>query len=494
MSMNRGALSVAMLVASFCWQFVACTGGTIAGGTSETTNGVIAAVETTDGAPAVGVTVRMRRADYVTPLPSLPKTRALSSADTITNADGRFEITDIDPGDYRIEITDNISSAVLLSCTIEVGDTADLGTVTLQPFASIAGTIDSLTESAYVQIRGLERLVPVDTSDSFAVYDLPAATFDLRVVTVGGASTEQTDIAANAGDTTPVVILPQWLYAPDGYAEGTTGGGSAAPVTVSSAAAFEAAAGDDNPAVIIVDGRLDIGDFLLGSNKTIMGRDSTSGLYGGCVRVAGRNCIFQNLTFGPSGTDAMELTGATNVFIRKCEFYDAGDGLLDIVRESDLVTISWCKFYYVDQTAHRNVMLIGNSDDASADSGKLHVTLHHNWYADSCDSYMPRVRYGHVHIYNNYYNSAGNNYCIGLGVHSRIRVENTCFDSVNAAWDDLGGMASDGQIGWSGLRFDNTATPTFAPNSFPVFTPPYTFSLDPVDDVRALVQAGAGNR
>lgn len=47
---------------------------------------------------------------------------------------------------------------------------------------------------------------------------------------------------------------------PDGYAQGTTGGGNAAPVTVCTAADFKAKAGGNQPAVIIVNGRLNVGD------------------------------------------------------------------------------------------------------------------------------------------------------------------------------------------------------------------------------------------
>jgi pectate lyase len=281
------------------------------------------------------------------------------------------------------------------------------------------------------------------------------------------------------------------ITTPDGYASGTTGGGQAIPVTVTTADAFKSAVKNDQPAVIIVKGRLDVGNVRVRSNKTIIGEDSGSGLFGGHVKVTGDNCIFQNLIFGPSEVDAVELSGATRIFIHKCEFYDGGDGLLDIVRMSDYITVSWCKFYYVNQTEHNQVTLVGNG--RKEDAGKLHVTLHHNWYAQRCHSVMPFVRYGQVHIYNNYYSSAESEFCIGIGAHSRIRVENTCFDHVRGAWEDLDGIANDGQMGRDGLKMVNTSTPLFAPNLFPVFTLPYSYSMDPVDQVKDKVTAGAGN-
>jgi hypothetical protein len=34
---------------------------------------------------------------------------------------------------------------------------------------------------------------------------------------------------------------------------------------------------------------------------------------------------------------------------------------------------------------------------------------------------------------------------------------------------------------------------TFMPDAFPVFTPPYEYTMDPVGEVQAIVTAGAGN-
>ena len=256
------------------------------------------------------------------------------------------------------------------------------------------------------------------------------STFALAVIMIAA-------VASYGQPVTPVAI-------PDGYATqngGTTGGGSATPVIVTTASAFKAVAENDDPAVIFVQGKLNVGTVSIVSNKTIIGVDKNSGLYGGIVRVRGTNDIFQNLVIGPSNSDAMELSGAKNVFIHKCEFVDGADGSLDIVRESDYVTVSWCKFYYVNQTSHRNALMIGNSDKRTSDAGKLHVTIHH-------------------------------------------------------PWKDMAGMKNDGQLGWEDLKFDNCSQPTFAPNKFPVFDLPYSFTKDKVDDVKSLVtdrSYGAGN-
>ena len=41
------------------------------------------------------------------------------------------------------------------------------------------------------------------------------------------------------------------------------------------------------------------------------------------------------------------------------------------------------------------------------------------------------MRFGYVHLLNNYYTAAGNNYCIGAGVEARAVVENNAFAGVN---------------------------------------------------------------
>jgi pectate lyase len=74
-------------------------------------------------------------------------------------------------------------------------------------------------------------------------------------------------------------------------------------------------------------------------------------------------------------------------------------------------------------------MLIGSSDNAPADVGKLRVTLHHNFF-DALGQRVPRVRFGQVHIYNNYYkicSTPGYAYSLGVGVQSQIYAEENFF-------------------------------------------------------------------
>lgn len=107
--------------------------------------------------------------------------------------------------------------------------------------------------------------------------------------------------------------------------------------------------------------------------------------------------------------------------------YERHDGLTDITNASNFVTVSWNKY-----RNHDKVMLIGSSDSgstAAGDRGKLKVTIHHNLFLN-LGQRTPRVRFGQVHVYNNYYNipfRAKYIYSWGVGIESAIYAENNYF-------------------------------------------------------------------
>jgi hypothetical protein len=197
-------------------------------GGSETTNGITACAIRADGTPAAGAIVRLRRSDWVTQPPALAKT-AIYGADALTDSNGRFEMRGVNPGIYRIEVTDPSTlrqdsgttgsgrgGAVLFACSLDVRDTLDLGVDTLRPFATIAGTIDTagrVGQRLYVQVNGLERLVAVNDSGRFVLNDLPAGNFTLRAVTAQDtAIASASGITVNAGQRTDVAMLSGWRF------------------------------------------------------------------------------------------------------------------------------------------------------------------------------------------------------------------------------------------------------------------------------------------
>ena len=217
----------------------------------------------------------------------------------------------------------------------------------------------------------------------------------------------------------------------------------------------------------------------IGSNTTIVGVGHKSGLRGvwldirGSSTVNATNIIVRNLTFQdtsdcfpvwspndtqPDGTlgawnalyDFISLRNADHVWIDHNTFEDVEtadqnqpsyfgvlfqthDGTVDITNASDLVTVSFNRFQN-----HAKVMLIGSSDGAVADRGKLRTTVHHNLF-DNIGERAPRVRFGQVHVYNNDYRIEQNpihGYSWGVGIESAIYAENNLFKTDDSITPD----------------------------------------------------------
>jgi pectate lyase len=112
------------------------------------------------------------------------------------------------------------------------------------------------------------------------------------------------------------------------------------------------------------------------------------------------------------------------------------DGQVDVTLGGTSVTISRNVF-----RKHDKVHLIGGSDRAGLvpgyGPGRLDVTLHHNYYQDTGQR-MPRVRFGRVHVYNNYYDldwRSTAEYRLGdtwiLGTAAKLVTENNVLDIRN---------------------------------------------------------------
>ncbi|OHB55781.1 MAG: hypothetical protein A2173_05810 [Planctomycetes bacterium RBG_13_44_8b] len=289
---------------------------------------------------------------------------------------------------------------------------------------------------------------------------------------------------------------------------GTTGGAGGTIITVDNAADFKTYTEASEPYIIHVSGLIDLapvgGLVNISSDKTIRGIDASPTIIGKLAFVSGSsNIIIKELTITnpdySSEYDGISVKDdITNLFITRCTIYDCGDGCLDITNRSDYITVSWCKFYYNDPAPnenHRFVNLIGSTDDPnSGDRGKLRVTMHHNWWSVHCNQRMPRVRFGQVHLYNNYYACTEDSACVCVGNECQIRLENNCFDDISRAWRDYySGSGIRGKIGWNGNVFINTSIPTWAPNDYAtIFTPPYSYTLDTGSDVKDIVRAYAG--
>lgn len=142
------------------------------------------------------------------------------------------------------------------------------------------------------------------------------------------------------------------------------------------------------------------------------------------------NVILRNLNISGSA-DGVAARKTSHLWVDHCSLWDNSDGLLDITNQSNFCSVSWFKFYYVNQTEHRLSALIGSgAGDHPEDFGYLKVTYNHNWFGTKCNERQPRIMYGRAHVYNDYYTCSGNLYCIGIGSYGSALVENNYFKDV----------------------------------------------------------------
>lgn len=211
--------TLSLLSLLLCLALSTCTGGDpLAGNTSsETTNGIVAQAARADGSYAAGAQVRLRRADYL-PTPGSGDSAAGDRADAVTDRNGRFSLSRIEPGDYRIEISDStVQQALLLECSLEPGEgIRDLGRNTLEPFTRLTGSVTADTigplARRFVRVYGLERLVPVDSTGTYDVPDLPAGKH--RIELVRTAASVVTPVGFDTIETRPGDTLSAPLVDP----------------------------------------------------------------------------------------------------------------------------------------------------------------------------------------------------------------------------------------------------------------------------------------
>jgi len=316
--------------------------------------------------------------------------------------------------------------------------------------------------------------------------------------------------AGGTGDCStppPPSALVGWASRPGMKVSTTTGGGDATPQIVTTLSELNSAAGGTTAKVIYVKGKLAAGTVKVGSNKTIVGICGAE-LHGHVAMSGSVNVIFRNLKVvgyncsdSPneckSGADAITVVdSAHHIWFDHDDISDGSDGNLDITQGSDFVTVSWTKFWYSTKrtdpvtgaTGHRFSNLIGAADGVAIDVGHLNVTWHHNWWADNVAERMPRSRDGQIHVVNNLFTAAGNDYCSNSGNLSKLLVENNVYIGVNNPLqeDDDGNMLSRGNV------FTNTTGTKTSKGTG--FTPPYTLTVDDPANLQATIKSQVGPR
>jgi pectate lyase len=294
---------------------------------------------------------------------------------------------------------------------------------------------------------------------------------------------------------------------------GTTGGAGGAARTISTFADLETWAASreksTTPEVITIGGKI-TGSTLItiknGANITIQGSGTSGELVGVGLNIRDyTNVIVKNLKIHEVlyPDDALTLDNVQRGWVDHCELHskigagigvDTYDGLLDIKKGSAAITISWC--YLHD---HMKCSLVGHTDNTNsqAEDSKIRVTYHHNYFVNT-DGRNPSIRFGATHMFNNYY---GNITDYGLAARdgAHAKVENCHYENVKLPMSTdkfpVDGLPN-GYICQTGNIFTGTCGADVISQTGCDFwnssTLPYSYTLDAVNTVKAMVQKNAG--
>lgn len=368
------------------------------------------------------------------------------------------------------------------------------------------------------------------------------------------SSSSTTSSTSSSSSSYSVSSVPPAYACPIGYATlngGTTGGYGGDVVYVSTGTELQNAinvynstsnptgrASRTSPRIIYVIGKITLAnsggldkieikgssDTSLCENLSIIGVGTSGELEGIGIKIwRAKNIIIQNLKihhvlYNTGEGDAINISGpASNIWIDHCEFYnsigdldgdgvigdnddkDYYDGLLDIKYQgSQYITVSHCIFRDSYKTS-----LIGYS---TSDARDWKTTFYANYYYN-CNSRLPLIRGGGIHILNNYYyNNTGSGTNLRCGLTTLIErnyykdskdVIGHFYDDPTGYWD-LGPGSVDSNyydnVTWSPIGGDiySTAYSTNFQDTGDFGTVPYSYTAKPASDVPTYVLANAG--
>lgn len=268
-------------------------------------------------------------------------------------------------------------------------------------------------------------------------------------------------------------------------------------------------------------------DIKRTSNITIYGTNSFKMQNVGFFLNEAQNIIIRNIYIvmpkADNGADGISMQESVNVWVDHCTFEsvnqtkDYEDGSCDITHATHGVTVSWCHYIKTQKSS-----LVGHSNSASEDAA-ITATFHHNFF-DGSSSRHPRVRFGKVHVYNNFYNGC-TTYGVGSAYGAMVLVEHNAFDNVHLPTDICTFPAKQSGSSWVSnltgsvagyLYAENnhfTNIPSNASNPYPFtnvewkayngeklatplvyadFKPAYNYPFNPASEVAEIVRAGAG--
>ncbi len=396
----------------------------------------------------------------------------------------------------------NTASADLVITNIaKIAQTIAFATPADRPFAapsfSLGATASSALTVTYTVVSGPATVA----GDTVTLTGIPG------VVTITAQQPGNAVYAAAPDVTRSFTVLANYpAPTPDGYAGSVTGGAGTGSqsVTVTTAADFRTHAESTDLKVITVVGILNLGTtpVAVRSNKTIQGADANATLVGCLLLPTGSNNIIlrglnltnpaTSLTVISDANNAVTLAGARGVFITHCSFFDTANHALKIFSGSDNVTVSWSEFYNTHGALTTGSgIVIGGSTETTP----IRVSLHHNLWGAGVRQDMPSATYGHVHLYNNVFNTPGNTTGTEALDQSQLLSERNVYTGVANPLTrrHVNTALPIGRI----LALDNTYTGTTGTAPYAeldqVFTPSYSYEALPLSDIVTVVTANAGN-
>ncbi|TYB54355.1 pectin esterase [Nonomuraea sp. PA05] len=276
--------------------------------------------------------------------------------------------------------------------------------------------------------------------------------------------------------------------------DGTTGGAAGRTVTVDNLTDLERYATAAEPYVIKVRGSITMEPYgkeiAVASDKSIVGEGAGAEIvHGGFFLNGVHNVIIRNLTIRDSYVpgdwdgktkdyDGIQMDGAHHVWIDHNHFTRTGDGLLDIRKDSDYVTVSWNVF-----SDHNKAVGVGWTANVVTK-----VTFHHNWIRGTHQRNASIDNTEAAHWYNNYVQDTAM-YGTMIRGGGRLVVENSYYQGVPdpiVAKDPASQVVQRGNVLRDSPGRSDSAGAAFDPSAY------YAYTLDPADKVPGIVSRGAG--
>ncbi|WP_354514537.1 right-handed parallel beta-helix repeat-containing protein [Paenarthrobacter sp. 4246] len=292
-----------------------------------------------------------------------------------------------------------------------------------------------------------------------------------------------------------------WASAPDGFAgvasygrAGTTGGAGGRLVHARAPEELRGFAKSPEPLVVILHGNLVFTQYeklTVTSNKSFLGAgEGAAVVNAGFKLVNVANVVFRNFTLRDSyipgdfvgkrpdnDRDGIQMDTSTHVWVDHMHFTRLGDGLVDIRKDCDNVTLSWNVF-----SDHNKALGEGWTQNVVT-----RVTLHHNWIRNTHQRNASLDNTAASHVYNNYLENISSYGMLGRNA-ALLLVEGNYFRDVR---NPLHHQGPGGALVARNNVFEDCTGNTGQKQGL-AFDVPYSYDPTPAKAVPALVRAFGG--